>query len=151
MASTDGTRREYQLLGDITTKLKDLSGILNIPALTAVQLNKQNDVADSDRIARFGDIVAMWAYRTEEERKQCGIEGGQYKLVIKDTRRGGSTPQEGIGYTFFKSRLLIREVPPGDQFFMQAGMETTNTDEIDDMFSDELNPYVEGYNADELG
>lgn len=150
LASTDGTRKEYQLLGDITTKLKDLAGILNIPALTAVQLNKQNDVADSDRIARFGDIVAMWAYRTEEEKKMCGIEGGQYKLVIKDTRRGGSTPPEGIGYTFFKSRLYIREVPPADQFFMTPGIEATNADELDDMFNDDLNPYIEGTHADEL-
>lgn len=150
LASTDGNRKEYQLLGDITTKLKDLSGILNVPVLTAVQLNRQNDIADSDRIARFGDIVALWQFRTEEEKKICGIEGGQYKLVIKDTRRGGSTPKEGIGYTFFRSRILIREVPPNDQVFMTGGDEASNVDELEVMYTDASNPYVQATTDDEL-
>jgi replicative DNA helicase len=149
LSSTDGNRKEYQLLGDITTKLKDLSGILNVPALTAVQLNRQNDIADSDRIARFGDIIALWQYRTEEEKKICGVEGGQYKLVIKDTRRGGSTPKEGIGYTFFRSRILIREVPPNDQVFISGGPDVNN-DELEVMYTDAANPYVQTNAADEL-
>lgn len=143
LSSTDGDRKEYQLLGDITTKLKDLSGILDVPALTAVQLNRQNDIADSDRIARFGDIIALWQFRTEEEKKICGVEGGQYKLVIKDTRRGGSTPKEGIGYTFFRNRILIREVPPADQVFISGGDEATNIDELEVMYTDAANPYVQ--------
>lgn len=150
LSSTDGNRKEYQLLGDITTKLKDLSGILDVPVLTAVQLNRQNDIADSDRIARFGDIISIWGHRTEEEKKQCGTEGGQYKLVIKDTRRGGSTPAEGIGYTFYKSRILIREVPAHDQYFMTPGDQVTNVDEVDEMFNDSVNPYSKGYVEDEL-
>jgi replicative DNA helicase len=150
LSSTDGNRKEYQLLGDITTKLKDLAGILDVPVLSAVQLNRNHDIADSDRIARFGDVIALWQFRTEEEKKICGIEGGQYKLVIKDTRRGGSTPKEGIGYTFFRSRILIREVPPADQIFISGGDKATESDELEVMYTDAANPYVQAGAGDEI-
>jgi replicative DNA helicase len=58
-SSVDKERKEYQLLGDVTTKLKDLAGRLNIPALTAVQLSRANDIADSDRIARYADVICF--------------------------------------------------------------------------------------------
>lgn len=125
LSTADPNRKEYQLLGDVTTKLKDLSGILNVPVLTAVQLNRQNDIADSDRIARYGDIISVWGLRSKEEMEKCGPEGGFYKLVVKDTRRGGSTPEEGIGYMFHKTRLTIREVSPPDQYFMSIGEEVS--------------------------
>lgn len=132
LSTTDGNRKEHQLLGDITTKLKDLAGSLDIPALTAVQLNRQNDIADSDRIARFGDVIALWGARTEEERKMGGLECGNYKLTIKDTRRGGSTGPEGIGYWFFKQHLDIREVKAPDQYFITSGDEVTNHEDADE-------------------
>ena len=135
LSTADTNRKEYQLLGDITTKLKDLSGILNVPVLTAVQLNRQNDIADSDRIARYGDIISIWGMRSKEEIDKCGAEGGFYKLVIKDTRRGGSTPEEGIGYMFHKSRLTIREVPPPDQYFMSVGEELVEEDSEEEMYN----------------
>jgi replicative DNA helicase len=50
-------RKEYQLLGDVTTALKDMSGELQIPFLCANQLNRQKDIADSDRILRYADVL----------------------------------------------------------------------------------------------
>lgn len=117
--SEDSYRKEYQILGDATTKLKDLAGILDIPILTAVQLNRSNDIADSDKIARYGDIVAWWSPRTEEERQEGGpTTCGNFKLCIRDTRRGGSTGEKGIGFWFFKEYLHIREVSPSEQYFI---------------------------------
>lgn len=110
-ASADKTRKEYQILGDVTTKLKDLSGILKIPFVTAVQLNRDHDIADSDRIARYADVVAHWTNRTEEERNLTGFRGGAYKLIIKDSRRGGHTNDKGISFQFHKKLLTIKEVP----------------------------------------
>jgi len=131
LSTTDGTRKEHQLLGDITTKLKDLAGILNVPVVTAVQLNRANDIADSDRIARYGDVIALWGPRTEPERMRGGKEVGNYKLIIKDTRRGGSTGEEGIGYWFFKEQLHITEVNIHSQFFMNNQSEVSNYDDAD--------------------
>jgi replicative DNA helicase len=112
-SSIERQRREYQVLGDVTTKLKDLAGQLNVPCLTAVQINREGNVADSDRIARYADIIMQWTTRSKEEMEgQPDGKAGQYKLVIRETRRGGMTAEEGIGYYFFKEKLLIDEVKP---------------------------------------
>lgn len=116
-SNADKNRKEYQILGDVTTKLKDLAGILDIPFLTAVQLNRDHDIADSDRIARYADVIAQWTNRTKEERDLTGYRGGQYKLIIKDSRRGGQTTEEGISYYFFKDRLTVKEVPLENQTY----------------------------------
>lgn len=108
----DANRQEHQILGEVTTKLKDLAGELNIPALGAVQLSRENKVADSDKISRYADIVAFWSERDAEEIEKNGFESGNYKLRIMDSRRGGRTTEDGITYKFYKQRLAIREVPP---------------------------------------
>ena len=116
-SSVERQRKEYQILGDVTTKLKDLAGGLNVPALTAVQLNRDDDVADSDRIARYADVVAFWQAREKKEIDDGGYESGTHKIVIKDTRRGGATSETGIGYMFFKEFLQVKEVPADRQYF----------------------------------
>jgi replicative DNA helicase len=129
-SSVDRQRKEYQILGDVTSKLKDLAGELNIPALTAVQLNRSGDVADSDRIARYGDIVAFWQTRTDQELDDGGGHQnvGTHKLVIKDTRRGGSTNEHGIGFNFWKKQIRIGEVPADRQFFNNFDGDVINAD-----------------------
>jgi len=114
-SSTDGSRKEYQLLGDITTVLKDLAGQLDIPAVTAVQLNRSGQIADSDRIARFGDVIAQWMSKDSKDMEEHGYKAGTHKLIVRDTRRGGATPEEGIEYRFFKEQLRIKEVDIQDQ------------------------------------
>ncbi len=115
LSTVDKGRKEYQILGDVTTALKNLSIELKIPALTAVQINRSNDIADSDKIARYADVVAQWMRKSEEELKMGGYKGGTHKLVIRDTRRGGLTSEEGIGYYFFKDVLTIKEAAPAYQ------------------------------------
>lgn len=114
-SSVERQRKEYQILGDVTTRLKDLAGELGIPALTAVQLNRDKDIADSDRIARYADVICLWSKKTKEEIEQGGDRAGSHKLVIRETRRGGATGSEGIGYYFFKKTLYIQEVDNADQ------------------------------------
>ena len=114
-SSLDRQRKEYQVLGDVTTKLKDLAGELDIPALAAAQINRANDIADSDRIARYADVICQWMVKTEEEIEDGGDPAGTHKLVVRETRRGGSTPKEGISFKFFKEQLSIKEVNAPDQ------------------------------------
>lgn len=101
--------KEYQLLGNTTITLKDLSGILNIPILAAVQRGRSGDIADSDRIARYADTVIILEEKTKEEVEKLGFQGGLHKFVIRHSRRGGETPIEGIGVHFRKSILSIQE------------------------------------------
>lgn len=104
-----GSVKEYQLLGNTTIALKDLSGILDIPILTAVQRGRGGDIADSDRIARYADTVTFFEEKTKEEIDKLGFAGGLHKFVIKHSRRGGETPDEGVGVHFRKSILSIQE------------------------------------------
>jgi len=129
--SIERNRKEYQVLGDVTTKLKDLAGSLNVPCLTAVQINREGSVADSDRIIRYADTIMQWMYKTEEEQTAKGHAGGQYKLVVRETRRGGMTPDEGIGYIFKKTTLNVREAEPPDQL-VDYGDKVINYGDADD-------------------
>lgn len=129
-SSVEKQRKEYQILGDVTTKIKDLAGQLKIPAITAVQLNRDNDIADSDRIARFGDVICNWSVRTKEEIEEGGITCGSHKLVIKDSRRGGSTSEHGIGFNFFKEYITIKEVTADKQYFANFD-KVVNNDSIE--------------------
>lgn len=109
-------KKEYQIIGDVTTALKDLAGILKIPFIAANQINRQDDIADSDRILRYADVIAFFKRRSEEElqaleEKYRPFHGdyGTYRLWIKESRRGGQTPEEGIGFSFKKQLLYITE------------------------------------------
>jgi len=134
----DRQRKEYQILGDVATRLKDLAGELDVPVLSAVQLSRANDIADSDKIARYADIIAHWAKKETEEIEAGGYEGGTHKLMIKDTRRGGSTGEAGISYYFFKEHLRIKEVDAERQLvnYMKDD-EVVNDDSADTTYSDE--------------
>lgn len=123
LSSVSRNRKEYQLLGDVTTALKDLAAELDLPILAAAQINREGDIADSDRIARYADVIAQWMPMTNEEKSQGGdtFKKGNYKLIIRDSRRGGHTPETGIGYMFKKSRLKITEIPIYDQLIDYSG------------------------------
>jgi replicative DNA helicase len=137
-SSLDRQRKEHQILGDVTTKLKDLSGQLDIPAVTAVQLNRDHNIADSDRVARYGDIIAFWDTRKKEEIEAGGLDCGSHKLWVKDTRRGGATREEGIGYYFFKDYLKIKEVSPDKQYFINVKDGVVNADSANGYQNQEL-------------
>jgi len=126
-SSIDRQRKEYQILGDVATRLKDLAGELEIPFTSAVQLNRDGDIADSDRIARYADVTAFWAPRDEKMIKDFAIDptrNGYFGLTIKDTRRGGTTIEPGIGFYFHKHILKIVEVSKEYQIIPLFGEES---------------------------
>lgn len=84
--------REYQLLGDLTTALKNFAGQEDVAVLTACQLNRENEVADSDRISRYSNNVLHLRYQNLKELKERGDYKtfGTHFLEIKTTRAGGS-------------------------------------------------------------
>ncbi len=131
--SLDAQRHEYQVIGRVTDTIKEMSGVLNIPFLTACQLNRNGEVASSDRIEWFGDVIAFWMHRTDEELKAGGDACGKYKLHVKTTRRGGETPEAGIGYYFFKDTLTIHEVPIESQLIKYGSDVVNSTSDSDDL------------------
>lgn len=98
---SDKNKQEYQLVGEKVNSLKELSLELNIPILTACQLNRsaENGVDDSsaisqsDRLQWFASFVAIFRRKTVEEIGEDGQEFGSHKMIPLATRFQGRESQ----------------------------------------------------------
>jgi len=94
---SDKNKQEYQLIGDKVNALKELCLELNVPILTACQLNRsaENGVDDSsaisqsDRLQWYASFVAIFRRKSVEEIADDGIEFGSHKLIPLATRFQG--------------------------------------------------------------
>lgn len=96
--------KEYQALGYLTSGLKDMAGLLQIPVISAVQLNRgavgkeditEADIAGSDRILFLANRVCMLRRSTEEE---YAYTGASHQFEILAQRMGND-----LGWTPVKS------------------------------------------------
>ncbi|QFR56504.1 replicative DNA helicase [Bacillus phage 056SW001B] len=100
--------KEYQALGYLTSSLKDLAGILQVPVISAVQLNRgavakgksgedldEGDIAGSDRILQIANRVCFLRKATEEE---YSFNGATHMFKIGVQRMG-----KPLGWTPVKS------------------------------------------------
>ncbi|AYP68738.1 replicative DNA helicase [Bacillus phage vB_BpsS-36] len=90
--------KEYQALGYLTSGLKDLAGLLQVPIISAVQLNRgavgkeditESDIAGSDRILFLANRVCFLRKSTEEEYAYTGASH-QFKIHLQ--RMGEDLP-----------------------------------------------------------
>lgn len=93
--TSDGSlsnRREDQILGDLTTTLKATAGKLNIPVITACQINSRTlRIADSDRIKRYCNTLIQFFHKDPDELEEQPIrQYGSHWLYIDAARAGGS-------------------------------------------------------------
>ena len=65
-----------------------IAGKLNMIVISAVQLNRQNEVADSDKIERYVSFSAKWQVKTREMVERDGIECGNAFMKISANRLG---------------------------------------------------------------
>jgi replicative DNA helicase len=98
--------KEYQALGYLTSGLKDLAGQLQVPVISAVQLNRgavgkeditEADIAGSDRILQLANRVCFLRRSTEEE---YALTGASHQFKIHLQRMGndlGWTPVKTNG------------------------------------------------------
>ena len=102
-------RREDQILGDITNALKMSAGILNIPVISACQINNRSDlVADSDRIVRYCNTLIEFKSKSPEELEvQSPVEEyGTHWLHVTYCRSGSN---KKIPIAFYKPCSKILE------------------------------------------
>lgn len=60
-------------LGQVTDFLKnEIAGDLGLCVLAACQLNKQNEISSSDKIAMYASTIIMWRYKTPGEIQEDG-------------------------------------------------------------------------------
>jgi replicative DNA helicase len=90
--------KEYQALGYLTSGLKDLAGQLQVPVISAVQLNRgavgadeidESMIAGSDRILQLANRVCFLRRSTEEE---YAMTGASHQFKIHLQRMGNDLP-----------------------------------------------------------
>jgi len=108
--------KEYQALGYLTSTLKDTAGILKLPIIAAVQLNRggvnkvdldDSDIGGSDRILQLANRVCFLRWSTEEER---AITGASHQFKIHVQRTGKPLDWTPVDCTTNTWRQTMREV-----------------------------------------
>lgn len=102
---------QYNDLGAKCDFLKNrVAGELDLAVLAGAQLNRQNEVADSDKLERYCSVSVNWRKKTAEEYKNDGKECGNSALTIKLNRLGeGMFEDEYIDFKFDGARMRIEE------------------------------------------
>jgi len=85
----DNQLKEYQLIGEKVNSLKELSLELNVPLLTACQLNRTAEtgtddssaIALSDRLLWFATFVGIFRRKRLEEIQEHGQQFGTHALI----------------------------------------------------------------------
>lgn len=113
--------KEYQVIGEKVDMLKRVAGELNIPILTAMQLNRSGEskgrkvgtftedmsaISVSDRLSWFGGFVGLLRRKVPEELSLDGAEFGTHVLIPLKTRDQGRDAQ---GHREFVERYINGE------------------------------------------
>ena len=81
--------REYEAMGYQISKLTDFCKEFDFPCLAFVQLNRQNEVSQSDRLIWLCNSFTKFELKTDIERADDQETGGNRKLTVCETRFGG--------------------------------------------------------------
>jgi CRISPR/Cas system CMR-associated protein Cmr3 (group 5 of RAMP superfamily) len=110
-SNTLQSSEQYNELGSKCDFLKNnIAGELNYAVLAGAQLNRENKVADSDKLERYCSVSVKWDQKKTEEYLQDGEDCGNFKLSIA-LNRIGEQMQDGdyIDMSFDGSRMRIEE------------------------------------------
>ena len=87
-AGLSAAMQEYQALGFQITKMNDFCIKYDIPCLSFVQLNREEEIAQSDRLQWLASTVLKFQVKSDEEMADDGYENGNRKFVIVKARHG---------------------------------------------------------------
>ena len=103
----------YNLLGRMTDFFKNkIAGKLDVPVLAGAQLNRNDEIADSDKIYRYVSTGLKWRPKTAEEITQHGKDCGNFALSVDINRNGDMMgDDEWIDIVFDGARMRIQQAP----------------------------------------
>ncbi len=101
----------YNALGARCDFLKNnVAGELNIAMLAGAQLNRSNQVADSDKLERYVSASMLWRDKTSEEIAADTLDCGNYALTVDLNRMGEQMDEaEYIDFKFDGNRMRIEQ------------------------------------------
>lgn len=102
---------QYNDLGAKCDFLKNnIAGELDLAVLAGAQLNRQDEVADSDKLERYASVSIKWRNKTAEEIQNDGKECGNFALSVMLNRLGEQMfDDEYIDFNFAGSIMRIEE------------------------------------------
>ena len=110
-SNTTESSAQYNELGGKCDFLKNnIAGDLDLAVLAACQLNRNGDVADSDKIERYCSASLLWRNKTVEEQALDGQTCGNYRLSVTLNRLGEQMQDnEYIDFAFDGNKMRIDE------------------------------------------
>lgn len=101
----------YNELGGRCDFLKnDVAGKLKLAVLAACQLNRANQVADSDKLERYASVSMLWRAKSSDEIIMDGENCGNFLLNVNLNRLGEQMfDKEYIDFVFDGSHMRIEE------------------------------------------
>jgi replicative DNA helicase len=92
-AGLSAAMQEYQALGFQITKMNDFCIKYDVPCLSFVQLNREEEIAQSDRLQWLATTVAKFQVKSDEEIADDGDQHGNRKIVFLKNRHGSGLDQ----------------------------------------------------------
>ena len=105
-------------LGQVTDILKnEIAGDLGMCVLAACQLNKQNEISSSDKIAMYASTIVLWRFKTSEEIKSDGgLDYGNIYTRIFLNRNGDMQDEdEWMNLSFVGDTQTITDCKQNDR------------------------------------
>lgn len=111
--------KEYEALGYQATQLSNFCIEMDLPCLAFVQLNRELDIAQSDRLSWLATSVCTFNEKTPDEIIEDGYEYGNRKLVFDVARFGEGLDKDNyINIQFDGNFCRINEI--GTAFEMKS-------------------------------
>lgn len=113
-SNATSTSDNYNILGAKCDFLKNkIAGELDLSVLSACQLNRSGEVADSDKINRYLSVGIKWDYKTQEMIAKDGMQCGNTYAKIYVNRLGEQMQEddedEYIDFVFSGDTMTIVE------------------------------------------
>lgn len=110
-SSETDSSAQYNDLGAKCDFLKNkIAGELDLAVLAGAQLNRNDEVADSDKLERYASVSAKWRKKSAEEIANDGKDSGNYALSITLNRLGEQMfEDEYIDFKFSGAKMRIEE------------------------------------------
>lgn len=103
--------REHEALGYQAIQLSNFCVEMDLPALAFVQLNRELDIAQSDRLSWNATSVCTYLEKDIEEMMNDGVEYGNRKMIFDCARFGGGLDKENyININFNAELCQVQEV-----------------------------------------
>ena len=110
-SNVTSSSENYNILGQKCDFLKNnIAGELNIAMLAGAQLNRNNLVADSDKLERYVSTSIMWDMKSQEQTARDGEQCGNFMARVDLNRNGEMMDyDEYIDFNFDGNRMRIVE------------------------------------------